>query len=416
MDKIIAKKKWTLKKSLTIVFPALVVFFSLYVFLLADRSRKLNVEKDKLTISVVKKAPFQEFIPVSGTIEPFQTFFLDISDGGKVVKKFVEEGAFLEAGDPIIQIDNPNLSLQVMSTQSNFMMAESQARQNKLTFEQSLLSKENQLLELNMKLLSQKRIYETNKALYNKKLCSVTEYETSREQYEYLLKSKDLTIEVLKKDSITNVQMIQQSEANVQKQKNYLSLIESQLSNLTVKAPIKGQLTSLNAEIGQSIGSGYKLGQIDNTDSYKIRAEVDEHYISKVKTGLQGEYEYNNKTYMLTVKTVYPQITNGKFNIDLVFEGEKPEGIRRGQTVHVKLQLGNLSDALLVEAGSFFTVTGGQWIFVLDKSESYAVKKQIKIGRQNPQFYEIIEGLSDGEKVITSSYENYSDSDKLILK
>lgn len=415
MDRQIEKKKWTLRKIGMLAGAGLFVLFVAYI-IFSDHKSKLNIEKEKITISEVKRAQFQEFIPITGTIEPFQTFFLDLPEGGKIVEKFVEEGAWVKIGDPIIKLDNPNLSIQVMNTQSSFLTAESQLRLARLTFEQNRLNKESQLLDINVKLASQKRKYELNKSLYEKGLGTKFDYEDSKEVYESLVKNKQMMVEVLKQDSLTNVQLLEQNKQNLELSKTCLQLIQNQQASLTVKAPIKGQLTSLVAEIGQSVTSGYKLGQIDNTDSYKIQAEIDEHYISKVHEGLTGEYEFNNVKYVLTIKTVYPQVVNGRFFADLVFTGKQPEGIRRGQTVHVKLQLGDLSEALLVENGGFFSTTGGQWIFVVDKSGGFAEKRQIKIGRQNPLYFELLEGLKEGEMVITSSYENYNDIEKLIIK
>lgn len=416
MDRIIVKKKWPYKKVVTYSGVTLFIVAVVLFFALRDYTRRVNVEAEKLTICQVRKAPFQEYISITGTCEPFQTIYLDLTAGGKVVKRFVEEGAFLNEGDPIVKLDNPDLTLQLLNTQSSFMLAESQLSQTRLTFEQNSLYKESQLLDLNTRLMNQKRIYEMNKSMYTKGLCSVHEYENAKEQYDYLLRSRELLLQVIKKDSLTNAKLVQQSEANVERSKSYLQLVESQLANLTVKAPIKGQLTSLKAEYGQSLGAGYRLGQLDNTESYKIRAEIDEHYISRIKAGLTGEYELNQKVYKLKVKTVYPQVTNGKFAVDLVFEAALPENIRRGQTVHIKLQLGSLAEALLIDNGGFYTKTGGDWIFVLDQSGNFAVKRKIKIGRQNPMCFEILEGLNPGEKVITSSYENYTDADKLIIR
>ncbi len=416
MDRQLEKKKWTQKKIITLAGIGILIFLLLYIFVLSDKSTKLNVEKERITISEVKRAPFQEFIPITGTVEPFQIFYLDLPDGGKVVKKYVEEGVMLKAGNAIIKLDNPNLSLQVMSTQSSFLQAESMSRQTKLTFEQNLLTRQDQLLNLNLDLLNQERTYKNNKVLFEKGLIAKNEYDISKEKYEALIASKQILLEALKRDSLTFKQLLQQGESNVEMSKKYLSLVEEQLANLTVRAPIKGQLTSLNVEIGQSVGAGYRLGQIDNIDSFKVRAEIDEHYITRVTERLTGEYEFDGKVYTLKIKTVYPQVTGGRFFVDMIFTGKQPKGIRRGQTVHIKLQLGGLSDALLVESGGFYSTTGGQWIFVVDKSGSFAERRQIKIGRQNPQFYEILEGLFPGEKVITSSYENYGDVEKLILK
>lgn len=415
MDRKIEKKKWTPKKIAKYSVVALFAFFVFYVFILADQSSKLNVEKERITISEVRHAPFQEYIPVIGTLEPIQTFYLDLSDGGRVIQKFVEEGAMLKIGNPIIKLDNPNLSLQVMSTQSSFLQAQSVSRQTRLNFEQNMLNRRNQLLDLNLNLLIQERNYKNNKVLFEKGLISKNDYDESSEKYQTLIKSKDLLKEVLKKDSLTYVQLVQQGESDIEMSKNYLTLVQSQLANLTVRAPIKGQLTSLNAEIGQSVGQGYRIGQIDNIDSFKVRTEIDEHYISRISEGQTGEYEFDGKIYTLVIKIVYPQVTNGRFYADMMFANEQPKGIRRGQTVHIKLQLGGLSNALLVDRGGFYQTTGGQWIFVVDPSGNIAEKRNIKLGRQNPQEFEVLEGLKVGEKVIVSSYDNYGDVEKLIL-
>lgn len=416
MDKVIEKKIWTKNRIILLSAAALFVLFTLYTFVLSDSSSKLNVEKERITISEVKRAPFQEYIPVTGTVEPIQTFYLDLSDGGKVIQKYVEEGAMLKVGDPIIKLDNPNLSLQVMSTQSSFLQAQSVSRQTRLNFEQNMLTRRNQLLDLNLSLLLQERNYKNNKSLFEKGMISKNEFDESKEKYETSIKSMELLNEVLKKDSLTYLQLVQQGEADIEMSKNYLGLVQNQLANLTVCAPIKGQLTSLNSEIGQSVGAGFRLGQIDNIDSFKVRVEIDEHYISRVREGQTGEYEYDSKIFTLKIKTVYPQVANGRFFVDMMFEGKQPNGIRRGQTVHVKLELGDSSEALLVENGGFYSTTGGQWIFVINKSGNEAERRQIKIGRQNPLYFEVLEGLNPGEKVVTSSYDNYGEIDKLILK
>jgi HlyD family secretion protein len=303
-----------------------------------------------------------------------------------------------------------------MSTQSSFLQAQSVSRQTRLNFEQNMLNRRNQLLDLKLNLLIQERNYKNNKVLFEKDLISKNDYDESSEKYQTLIKSMDLLKEVLKKDSLTYVQLVQQGESDIEMSKNYLSLVQNQLANLTVRAPIKGQLTSLNAEIGQSVGQGYRIGQIDNIDSFKVRTEIDEHYISRVSSGQTGEYEFDGKVYTLIIKTVYPQVTNGRFYVDMMFANEQPKRIRRGQTVHVKLQLGGLTNALLVDRGGFYQTTGGQWIFVIDASGSFAVKRNLKLGRQNPQEFEVLEGLKVGENVIVSSYDNYGDVDKLILQ
>lgn len=416
MDRIIEKKKWTKNKILSISGGGVFFIIILYIFISGGGGSKLNVESDRITVSEIIKAPFSEYIPVTGTVEPIQTFYLDLSDGGKVISKFVEEGTMLRAGDPIIKLDNPNLSLQVMSTQSSFLQAESVERQTKLNFEQNLLSKQNQLLDLNLNLINQKRIYNNNKILFEKGLISKNEYDQSAEKYQTYIESRNLMMEALRRDSLTLKQLVVKGESSLEMSKRYLSLVEEQLANLTVKAPIKGQLTSLNAEIGQSVGTGFRLGQIDNIDSFKVRIEIDEHYIARINPGQQGDFDFGGKTYSLVIKTVYPQVINGRFYADMMFAGEAPKGIRRGQSLHIKLQLGGLNEAILVESGGFYSTTGGQWIFVVDKSGKSAERRNIKIGRQNPQYYEVLEGLNPGEKVITSSYDNYKDYDILMIE
>ncbi len=416
MDKPINRNKWSKNKTLYVSGIVLLVIFLIYVFAIRDNSTKLIIDKNKITVFEVQENDFQEYIAIIGSIEPIETFILDLTEGGRIVEKYLEEGAFVEVGQKIIKLDNPNMSLQLMNTQSNFILAENQFSQTRLTFEQNFLYKENQLLELNTRLLNQKRIFNNNKALYEKKLCSENEYNQSKDEYEYLLNSKKLMQEAIRKDSLTYILILQQNETNVSRSKEYLKLVEEQLANLTVKSPIKGQLTALSADIGQTVTAGYKLGRIDNTDSYKIRAEVDEHYINRIRVGLEGEYELEGQKIKLKVKTIYPQVNNGKFVVDLMFVGEQPKNLRRGQTTHIKLQLGDSEKALVLENGGFYTKSGGEWIFILDKGEKYATKQKITLGKQNPLYFEVLGGLKPGDKVITSSYDNYGETEKLILK
>ncbi len=416
MDKQIEKKRFTPKKIAAISAAVLFVFFILYVFLLSDQSSKLNVEKERITISTVQRGSFHDYIPVTGEVLPIETFFLDVVEGGRVIQKFVEEGAILKAGDPIIKLENANLTLQTIYNQTQVVQQENNLRSYRLTLEQNKLNLQTQILNLNNQIKNQQRVYETNKQLYEKSLVSKIEFENSRDQYDYLLKSRDLSIKSFRLDSLSRDEQIKQLETTLKQFQKNMKLIEDQFSNLLVRAPINGQLTALNAEIGKSIAGGQNIGQIDNTEAYKVRVDIDEHYIARVREGQVGECTFDDKTYKLEIKRVFVQVTNGRFQADMHFIGEAPKGIRRGQTFHIKLELGGLSDALLVDAGGFYQTTGGQWIFVVDKSGSFAVRRPIKIGRQNPQYYEVLEGLKPGEKVITSSYDNYNDYDKLVLQ
>lgn len=416
MDRKIEKKKWTTKKILIVGASSIFAIIILYNFIWGDKSTRLNIDNEKITIGEVKFEQFQEFIPITGTVQPIQTFFLDVSDGGRVVTKFVEEGAFVNAGDPIVKFDNAQLTLSIIYNEANVFQQINSLRGTRLAFEQNKLNLQGQILDIDFQILERKRNFDNNTRLFEKNLISKNEYDLSRDQYEYIVRKKELTLETYKQDSIFRAEQISQLEFSVQQLQQNLGVTKTQLENLTVRAPIKGQLTALRAEIGQSISQGQNLGQIDVVDSFKVRASIDEHYIARVNAGQTGEFTFAGGTYRLVIKTVYPQVANGRFEVDMHFVGEVPKTIRRGQTLQIRLELGELSNALTVERGGFYQTTGGQWIFVLDASGDFAIRRDIKLGRQNSQVFEVLEGLKEGEKVITSSYENYKDIEKLVLK
>ncbi len=413
MDRKIEKKKWTKRRIVYASSIAVFIVFVLYVFVFSDQSAKLNVETEKITISTVEYEPFQEFIPITGTVQPIQTFFLDVSEGGRVVKKFVQDGAFVKAGQPIIKLDNAQLTLNIMYNEAQLFQQINSLRSTRLSMEQNRLNLQSQLLEIEYDLIDRKRIYENNKILFEKNLISKFEFDRSKEQFELSKKKKDLTLESFTQDSLFRVQQILQLETSVEQMQNNLNLTKAQLENLTVKAPINGQISALTSEIGESISQGENLGQIDVIDSFKVRASIDEHYIARVNPGQFGEFNFNGKDYKIQIKTIYPQVTNGRFEVDMHFTAKQPEGIRRGQTLHIKLNLSEQKEAVTVARGGFYQSTGGQWVFVVNGSS--AVKRNIKLGQQNSQVFEVIEGLKPGEKVITSSYDNYGDVEKLIL-
>lgn len=416
MDRKIEKKKWPPKKIITYSAAGIFVIVILYSFIFGDRSSKLNVEEDKITISEVKYGPFQEYIPVTGTIQPIETFLLDVSDGGKVVKKFVEEGAFVNVGDPIVKLDNASLTLNIIYNEANVFQQINSLRSTRLSMEESRLNLQNQFLDIEHSLRLQKTTYQNDSVLYNKNLISKIEYQNAKDEYEYLVKKKELTLETYRKDSLFRAQQIEQLERSVNTLQENLNITKKQLEDLTVKAPIKGQLTSLNAEIGQSIAPGQNVGEIDVVDSFKVRVAIDEHYIARISSGQTGEFSFNNNDYKLVIKKVFPEVKNGQFEVDMHFVGKVPQGIRRGQSLQIRLELGELSQALTIERGGFYQTTGGQWIFVVSPSGDYATKREIKLGRQNSQEFEVLSGLKKGEKVITSSYDTFGDVDKLILK
>lgn len=415
MDRKIEKKKWPLKRIIT--YSGIVAFVGslLYLFLFGDYSKKLNVEQERLTISTVKFEPFQEFIPVTGEVRPIETFLLDVAEGGRVVEKYVEEGAYLEIGDPIIRLENPSLALSIMYNEAQVFQTMNSLRGVRLSMEQNSLYLKGQLLNLEYEIIKQKRIFLNNQKLFDKELISKIEYEDSRDDYEYLLHLRELTVETNRKDSLFRMEQIKNLEINVDRMQKQLEMTKAQMENLTVRAPIKGQLTALEAEIGQSINRGQNLGRIDDIENYKIRVQVDEHYLPRVLRGQYGEFTFADEVYRLIIEKVYVQVNNGRFEVDMHFVDKVPDGIRRGQTVRIKLELGDLSDAITIARGGFFQTTGGQWAFVVSESGEVAEKRNISLGRKNTRVYEVLEGLKPGEKVVTSSYDNYGDVDKLVL-
>jgi len=415
MDKKIEKKKWTPKRILVLGGGGLLFLFIIYLLIFADKSSRLNVETERLTVSEVKFGPFQEFIPITGTVQPIETFFLDVSEGGRIVEKYIEEGAFLNVGDPIIRMDNAQLSLDVIYNQANVFSQINNLRATRLSMEQNRLNLQSQILDIEYDLLDKKRVFDNNKILFEKNLISKIEFDRSKENYDYTLQKRNLTLETYKQDSLFRSQQIDQLEQSVETLQSNLSVTKTQLENLTVRAPIKGQLTALTAEIGQSIARGENLGRIDVIDSNKVRASIDEHYIARVAPGQTGEFTFAGRDYKLVIKTVFPQVTNGRFEVDMHFVGEIPNGVRRGQTLHIRLELGEVGEAVTVDRGGFYQATGGQWIFVLDESNNFAIRREIKLGRQNTNAFEVIEGLKPGEKVITSSYDTFGDIEKLVL-
>jgi len=416
MDRKIEKKKWPPKKIAIYTISAIVVFLFIYTLIFGDSSSKLNVQTERLTISTVSIGPFQEFIPVTGNIVPIKTVYLDAIEGGRVETKFIEEGALVSMGDEILKLDNTNLHLDIMYREAELFQQINNLRNTRLEMEKTRLSLKGQLVELEYEIAQQNRLFDRSKEMYNKNLISKQEFEQVQDRYYYLLESKKLTLESHKQDSVFREVQISQLEASVQRMQANLEIVKTKLENLIIKAPITGQLTSLNAEIGESKSPGERLGQIDVLDSFKVRVDVDEFYIARIEIGKTGSFDFAGKTYQVEIRKIYPEVQNGRFAVDMYFGEEVPQGIRRGQTLHIRLALGDLSEATLLARGGFYQKTGGQWVYVLDKSDDYAIKRDIKIGRQNPQYFEVLDGLKPGEKVITSSYETFGDNEKLVLK
>jgi len=415
MDRVLKKKKWPLIRILKYGAIALFVLIVIVLFL-STRGSSLNVKKERITISVVSQGPFQEDIPIIGNILPIDTRFLDTVEGGVVVRIFIENGTLVKKGDKILQLSNTTLLMNIMRSEADVNRASNELRSTRLALEQNRLRLESQLAEVDYQIKKQKRLYERNTILFKEQLIPRQEYEEVLDQYQYLVKKRDLTKESKEKDLYFQSLQISQLEESLKRMQANLNLVKQRQENLTIKAPINGLLTSFKAEIGESIPSGQRLGKLDVMDGFKVRAEIDEHYIDRVEKGKAGTFEFSGETYSLMVDKIYQEVEEGKFEVDLKFNQQEPLGIRRGLTLHIKLQLSEATEALMLPRGGFYQKTGGNWVYVVEPSGQYATKRSIKLNRQNTQFFEVSEGLKPGEKVITSSYENFGDNERLILK
>jgi len=416
MDRVIEKKKWSSKRILTIVGIAAVVALIAASYYFTSGKSKLNVDTDRVTISEIQKGTFQEFIPVNGVVLPLTTIYLDAVEGGRVEEKYVDDGAMMKKGQPILRLSNTDIQLGLVTQQTNVYNLLTQMQISKNAAQQNTVSKLNQMTDVESELKEAERIYNLDKHLYEQKAIGSQEFQKAKNDYDYYLQKEKLTQQILHQDSLSNQQQIQQSRQAFEGSQNALNVMRQKVGDLIVRAPIDGQLTSLDAEIGQSKNKGERLGQIDVLSGYKVRVDIDEHYISRIFIGLKGEFDFNNKTYKLEIKKVYTQVTNGRFQVDMEFVGDVPQGIRRGQTLQIRLALSDETQALLLPKGGFYQQTGGNWIFKVSADGKTAYKTDIQLGRQNPDYYEVLSGLKPGDKVVTSSYENYGDMQELVLK
>jgi HlyD family secretion protein len=415
MDKQIKKKFWTLKRISLSIAGALFLGLVTYGLLFADHRSKLRVDNEKLSIATVAKGAFQEFIPVSGTVLPNHTIYLDAIEGGIIKAINKESGELVEKGDTIMVLVNSNLQLNVMNREAQLYEQINNLRNTRLLLEQNSMTLQAQLTEINYRLQTLKPKYERQKALYEQDLVALQDFEEIREEYEYNLKRKALTYSSYKQDSILKI--IQLSQLNDSEERMWKSLkaVNKILDNLNIQAPASGQLSTPELEIGQSLASGERLGQVDVLDSYKVRVAINELYLPRINKGQQGTFQFAGNVYVLAISKIYPTINGGRFEVDMQFAGQEPEGIKRGQSLRIRLELGNSAQALLLPTGGFYKETGGNWVFLVDESGDHAVKRNIRLGRKNPEYFEVLKGLKPGERVITSSYENFGDNEMLIL-
>jgi HlyD family secretion protein len=416
MDRKIEKKTWTVKRISLYVVVLLFVSFILYSFFIADKRSKLNVDLEKITISVVNFGVFQDFIPVTGTVLPQTTRFLDAREGGIIQSIEKETGDIVYVGDVIIRLSNSTLELSVLNQQASIYEQINRSTTTRLSLNQNDLSQQQGLAEIDMQINLLKPQFERFRMLYEKDLISKREFEEVEENYKYNLRRKELTYASYKQDSTSRIKQLQELNASETRMRQSLDAVNRILDNLVIRAPIYGQLATPDHELGQSIVYGERIGQIDVIGSYKVRVRIDELYLPRVEIGLKGTFTQSGENYELMITKIFPTITEGRFEVDMEFTGAQPESIKRGLSVRIRLELGNSAEALLLPMGGFYKDSGGNWVYVLDNSGDKAIKQDIRLGRKNSEYFEVIEGLREGQKVITSSYSHFGDNQVLLLK
>lgn len=416
MDKKIKKKTWTVKKVSMYGSGMLFLAFLLWSFLFADKRSKVKIDAEKITIGEVAYGVFQDFIPVTGNVLPIETRYLDAIEGGIIQSIEKESGEILKKGDAIIKLSNTALELSVLSQEASLYEQINRSATTRLSLNQNDLNQQGQLAEIQYQIELLRPQYIRYKRLYEKNLISKREFEEVEEQYKYNLTRKELTYASYRQDSLARSYQLKQIDASERRMMQSLEGVGKIMENLVIRAPINGQLATPDLELGQSIVSGERIGWIDVLDSFKVRVRIDELYLPRTDPGLLGTFSLAGEEYELVITKIYPTITEGRFEVDMEFTGEQPGGIKRGQSVRIRLQLGNSAEALLLPVGGFYKDTGGNWVYVVEGNGAQAVRRDIRLGRKNPEYFEITGGLKEGDRVITSSYDHFGDNEVLLLK
>ena len=425
MDRIIEKKKGLRKKHIPYILLGLFVLVLLLWAIFGNHASTIKVDAEQLTISPVTKGEFKDYVRLSGTVVPIQVVQISPEEGGIVMEKVAEEGQSVKKGDVIVRLSNSNLDLQILNAEAELAEKQNLLRNTQVAMQQDKLNNETEAASLSMDVARKKRSYEQNQRLYSEKLISKETYLQAKEDYELAQKKQQLVSDRLTKDAQYRSLQMDQMEDNLANMRRNVVLVHERKNKLAVRSNIDGELGLLDVELGQNISAGQKIGQINDLSDFKIEAQIDEHYIDRVKVGLRAtaplRMQQGGETELsLVVRKVYPEVREGKFRVDFILakDSSQPgwEGVRVGQTFYLNLELGQPQQAILVPRGTFFQTTGGNWIFVLDKSRQKAYRRTIKIGRQNPQYYEVEEGLEAGEQVVTSGYEAFKDNEVLEIK
>lgn len=416
MDKVIEKKKWTPKKIATIIGVAAFVFFIVYLLFLRDNSSKLYVDKNQLTIAPVLADKFQEFIPLDGVVFPKNTNYIDVAQGGVVDQKFVEDGAMLNVGDTIVKLLNTEMELRYMEQETRMLASINDLTTTKITLERNTYNRQKEIVQLEYTIDKTKIDFDRKVELFKDSVISPKEFEDAEREYNLTIKQLSISLELQRLDSISGASRTRALNTSLHRTEQNLGMLRRNMANAYIKSPAKGKLSSFSVEIGETKRAGERLGQIDMQGGFKLRVNIDERYISRVFIGQGAEFDFNGKNYQLEVIKIYTNVTNGSFQVDMYFIGGYPPSIKRGQTIQIRLKFSSETDAIIIKRGGFFQETGGNWIYVVDESGSFATKRSIRINRQNTNYYEVMEGLQPGEQVIVSSYDSFGDKDKLIFK
>jgi HlyD family secretion protein len=413
MDRIIEDKRWIKPKHYKFIAGGVLLLAVLLFVMFRNPVSTFVTDKEKATISTVALGEFNDYISVTGQVVPISTIYLDAIEGGLVEDIVRDEGSMLKQGDVILRLHNNDLNLSIMNSESSLAYHTNELRNTQIQMEQQKIQNKRELLQIDYELNRLKRMFEQNESLYNDGLIAKEDYIRSQEDYEKTRQNRDLIYLKLVQDSIFRENQKNQMDENLGNMRMNQHMVRQRLDNLNIKSPVDGQLGYLDAELGQSINKGQRIGQINVLTSFKIEAQIDEHYIDRVRVGLPAYFERNTDTFGLKIKKVFPEVREGRFVVEMLFDEKLPDNIRIGQTYYVKLELGSPQTCVLLPRGGFFQSTGGRWVYVLDKEGHYAGRRNIKIGKYNPQFYEVVEGLEAGEQVITSSYELFGDNERI---
>ena len=414
--KIEKKKYWVPKKYWPWLGGGTVIVAVLVWLATGNFASTLKVERRGLSIGNVEKKEFNDYVSVDGQVVPIQVVQVSPQEGGIVLERVVEEGAKVKKGDVLVRLSNTNLDLEILQAESELAEKQNMLRNTHITMEQDKLANQKEEVQLEQDVTTKRRAYEHQEKLYKERLVSREDYLKAKEEYELASKSLALVKQKLKKDAQLRQSQVDQMGDNLAAMQKNVILVRERKERLEVKAQTDGEVGLLDVELGQSVGAGQRIGVINDLSDYKVRAQVDEHYIDRVHQGLTATFTQGGKSYTFSVRKVYPEVKEGRFKIDFTFTGERPKNIRTGQTYYIDLQLGESKQAVLIPKGTFYSVTGGNWIFVLDSDGNKAYRRNIRIGRQNPQYYEVLEGLEPGEKVIVSGYEAFKDNEVLVIK